>query len=107
MKPYSNDSGRDVVFVDYSSSVVGTSVLDSSAAPATLAGLTQRVQVEMAFSYPLKRFPQQGNLEIRESDQEWFWTPEWQAAEREVDADLAAGRFETFDNMEDFLSDLE
>lgn len=39
--------------------------------------------------------------------QEWFWTPEWQAAEKEVEADLAAGRFETFDNMEDFLAGLE
>jgi len=39
--------------------------------------------------------------------QEWFWTPEWQKAEREVEADLAAGRFETFDTMEDFLEGLE
>jgi predicted transcriptional regulator len=39
--------------------------------------------------------------------QEWFWTAEWQAAEREVEADLAAGRFETFDTMEEFLASLE
>lgn len=39
--------------------------------------------------------------------QEWFWTVEWQAAEREVEADLAAGRFETFDTMEEFLASLE
>jgi len=39
--------------------------------------------------------------------QEWFWTPEWQEAEREVEADLAARRFETFDTMEDFLEGLE
>jgi hypothetical protein len=38
--------------------------------------------------------------------QEWFWTEEWQAAEKEVEADLQAGRFETFDTMEDFLADL-
>ena len=39
--------------------------------------------------------------------QEWFWTEEWQAAEREVEADLEAGRFETFDTMEEFLASLE
>ena len=31
-------------------------------------------------------------------DQLWFWTPEWQAVERQADADLAAGRIKTFKN---------
>ncbi len=39
--------------------------------------------------------------------QEWFWAEKWQAAEREVEADLAAGRFETFDTLEEFLARLE
>ena len=39
--------------------------------------------------------------------QEWFWTEKWQAAEREVEAELTAGRFETFDTMEEFLKSLE
>jgi len=26
------------------------------------------------------------------ADQAWFWTTEWQAGEREVDAEIAAGR---------------
>ena len=39
--------------------------------------------------------------------QEWFWTEEWQAAERAVEADLETGRFETFDTMEEFLASLE
>jgi predicted transcriptional regulator len=38
--------------------------------------------------------------------QEWFWTAEWQAAEREAEADLAAGRVEAFDNDADFLASL-
>lgn len=38
--------------------------------------------------------------------QAWFWTPEWQAAEREVDADLAVGRYGTFDTMDEFLASL-
>ncbi len=39
--------------------------------------------------------------------QEWFWSPEWQAAEREVEKDLAAGRFETFDTIDEFILSLE
>jgi predicted transcriptional regulator len=38
--------------------------------------------------------------------QEWFWTDAWQAAEREVDAELEACEYETFDTMADFLKDL-
>ena len=39
--------------------------------------------------------------------QEWFWSEAWQAAEREVEAELAAGSYETFDTMEDFLASLK
>jgi predicted transcriptional regulator len=39
--------------------------------------------------------------------QEWFWSDTWQAAEREVEAELEAGEYETFDTMADFLKDLE
>jgi hypothetical protein len=35
-------------------------------------------------------------------DQAWFWTPEWQAGEREADEDLAAGRFTRFNSDEEF-----
>jgi len=40
-------------------------------------------------------------------DQAWFWITEWQAGEREAEADLAAGRYQTFDTMEDLIDDLE
>jgi len=39
-------------------------------------------------------------------DQAWFWTEEWQAGEREAEADLAAGRYQVFDTMEDLIGDL-
>lgn len=39
-------------------------------------------------------------------DQEWFWTKEWQRGEREANADLAAGRYKTFDSVEDLIADL-
>ena len=41
------------------------------------------------------------------ADQAWFWTPEWQAGEREADADIAAGRTEYFDSEEAFLAALD
>jgi hypothetical protein len=40
-------------------------------------------------------------------DQAWFWTPEWQAKEREADADKAAGRVERFESDEAFMAALE
>ncbi len=39
-------------------------------------------------------------------DQLWFWTPEWQAGEREVDEDIAAGRVETFHSAEELIGSL-
>lgn len=40
-------------------------------------------------------------------DQAWFWTDTWQAGEREVDADIAAGRITTYDNVEALIADLD
>jgi AbrB family looped-hinge helix DNA binding protein len=41
------------------------------------------------------------------ADQAWFWTPEWQAGEREADADYAAGQTLVFDSGAEFIADLE
>lgn len=40
-------------------------------------------------------------------NQSWYWTPEWQAAEREASDDIAAGRFDDFATMDDMISDLQ
>ena len=43
--------------------------------------------------------------------QEWFWTPEWQAGEREVEEDIRAGRlggpFSTVDELFNYLEGLD
>ena len=39
-------------------------------------------------------------------DQAWFWTKEWQAGEREAEADLTAGRCQVFETMDDLINDL-
>jgi len=43
---------------------------------------------------------------VIDATQAWFWTPEWQAGEREADADIAAGRVETFASGEEFVAAL-
>ncbi len=39
--------------------------------------------------------------------QDWFWTPEWQAVEREATADLAAGRSTRYESDAGFLAALK
>ncbi len=39
--------------------------------------------------------------------QAWFWTEEWQAGEREVDAHIATGEVIRFESDEDFLAALD
>jgi predicted transcriptional regulator len=39
--------------------------------------------------------------------QEWFWSEQWQQAERQTEADLATGDYETFETMTEFLDSLE
>lgn len=41
-----------------------------------------------------------------DATQAWFWSPEWQAGEREADADLAAGRVESFASEDELLGAL-
>jgi antitoxin MazE len=53
-----------------------------------------------------------GVIELRpkvliDQDQGWFWTDEWQAREREVDIEVAAGRVQSFESGEAFLAALD
>jgi AbrB family looped-hinge helix DNA binding protein len=41
-----------------------------------------------------------------DATQAWFWSPEWQAGEREADADRAAGRLESFASEQEFTDAL-
>lgn len=41
------------------------------------------------------------------ADQSWFWTREWQGAEREVDEHIAAGDTTVHESAEAFLEHLE
>lgn len=41
------------------------------------------------------------------ADQVWFWSPEWQSKEAEVEEHLVAGETEQFASTEDFLDHLD
>ncbi len=39
--------------------------------------------------------------------QAYFWTPEWQAGEREAEADIRAGRIKRFKSVKELMRDLQ
>jgi AbrB family looped-hinge helix DNA binding protein len=45
--------------------------------------------------------------QVIDKEQTWFWAEGWQAAEREAEEDLRAGRVETFDTLDDLITDLD
>lgn len=47
------------------------------------------------------------HLAERDPDQAWFWTPAWQAGERQADEDLRTGNYADFDTMDDFITSLK
>lgn len=46
-------------------------------------------------------------LKLRHGRQWWYWTPEWQAGEREAEAEMAAGQYTTYTNAAAFLASLD
>lgn len=47
----------------------------------------------------------EGIVEIP-ADQSWFWTPEWQAGEREADEQIAAGGGKVFHDLDEMFEHL-
>ena len=44
---------------------------------------------------------------VIDATQAWFWTPTWQAGEREAAEDIAAGRGRVFTSSDEFLASLD
>lgn len=42
-----------------------------------------------------------------DATQAWFWSRRWQQMERDADEDFAVGRHATFDDIDEFLADLD
>jgi hypothetical protein len=43
---------------------------------------------------------------VLDDNQSWYWTPRWQAAEKEADEDIAAGRVFHYNNVDDLMCSL-
>jgi len=63
-----------------------------------------RLELELPEALPPRTLVQ---VTIEPPDQVWYWTPVWQARERQVDEEIAAGQYEDFGTLEGFLDDLE
>lgn len=84
---------------------IATSTLQSIARRARLASVAQK-PLELNLSPDESTALADALSAILEDDQSWYWSEEWQAGEQAAEADLAAGRGQVFDTMEDFLQDL-
>jgi hypothetical protein len=68
-------------------------------------GFTHELQPDGSYRWYTVH-PKTGERVEIDPAQVWFWTEEWQAKEREADADLETERYEEFDDMDDFLDSL-
>lgn len=70
-----------------------------------------REELHLEPGQPVEIVVHKGGVLIRPIDidpeQAWFWTPEWQAKEREADRDYAEGRFTRYYSTEEFLAALD
>ncbi|MFC0865810.1 hypothetical protein ACFHYQ_26270 [Sphaerimonospora cavernae] len=41
------------------------------------------------------------------AEEAWYWTPGWQSAEAEADADAREGRTRAFDSMDDLFAEID
>lgn len=44
---------------------------------------------------------------VIDASQSWFWSKEWQDAEKEAEADIMAGRVKKFKNAKELIKDLD
>jgi gamma-glutamyl:cysteine ligase YbdK (ATP-grasp superfamily) len=82
------------------SRLIGRGLLAIGASALAITGLVR------AWQHWRKREPQRQQPE-RDPEQAWFWTDEWQAKEREADADIKAGRMTRSESDAEFLRSLE
>jgi AbrB family looped-hinge helix DNA binding protein len=62
---------------------------------------------DLAFSIDEKGQVIVSRLEVIPPDQAWFWTEQWQKAEREAQADIAAGRVHHYASVDETIAALE
>ncbi len=74
------------------------------------ASVRKRLQIEEGDLVEIKVMDEKAILEPKRlvnKSQAYFWTKEWQEAEKEASEDIRAGRVKTFDSVEDLIKDLD
>jgi len=67
----------------------------------------QAKQSERAVIKVSQEFENEDEQENEQDDQSWYWTKEWQEAERKADKDVRVGRMKSFDDVNDLIADLD
>ena len=67
----------------------------------------QAKQSEMAVIKVAQEFKNNDGQEDEQDDQSWYWSKEWQDAEKKADQDVRAGRMKSFDDVNDLIADLD
>jgi AbrB family looped-hinge helix DNA binding protein len=62
---------------------------------------------DLAFSVDERGRVVVDRLEVIPPDQAWFWSERWQAMEREVEEDIAAGRIHHYNSVDEAIAALE
>jgi len=96
-QPHNNEKASSQISLDEAGAITFPEVLLIGLDEGSLFSVSQRVD---------------GAIELRlqessDPSQWWYWTDRWQQMEREAAEDYAAGRYKQFDNVEDFLADLD
>lgn len=61
---------------------------------------------KMVVEYGVKKIKKMF-LSATDTTQLWFFSKEWQKLEDEADQDILNGKYKSFDNMDDFLNELD
>lgn len=69
------------------------------------AQIEKEIQPDGSFKW-FAIHPVSGERVEIDPDQAWFWSTEWQAKEREADADIEAGNYVTYEDPDDFIASL-
>ena len=59
------------------------------------------------YSFPVMESPSISLYPIDDIEQNWYWTSEWQAEERQSIEDYDSGRYQEFSSMDDFIDSLD
>lgn len=85
---------------------MASTVVLSSTVQQKLSEMAHYLAKASKLAYELSQSGSADMAQAIPDDQQWFWSEEWQAGEREVDEQIARGEYKEFDSVEALLADL-